>query len=467
MIRQRNLNRRFGQAFASVMAIQFLAIFVALGVAFASAAHLEVQKANSLRAGTVARLAAESGLAYVLPMIQDATMPEDTTASTLLERLYSAVEPRLSQAANPPSLCLDAYGSPTGIASAEMQLSGATFSWEITPADIAGGGCRLTVTGTADGVSRQVSMDVALVTKRSAIFDYGMASLGKIIVSATLTGMDSADQATILSLSATVPAIEVSGGFIGGDIYVTAPTGDAIALSGSYSVGGSSDAETIMAESVHTSVGGVQFPQVDTEPFAAMAVNVINSETIGEIGPELVNVRVVAGTNPTFGSDTTVNGVMYVESPNIVKFTAGVTINAIIVTEEDPTQDLASCQLIFRGHVTAPGVDALPDGDPNFTEIKQYRGTVILAPGFSVDFSGNTGPINGIIAADSMTFSGNASVAGDLGAAIVGLKDNEIVISGSAEMKLKALDDHIIPAGFKHVMGLSAVAASYTEPTGN
>ena len=64
MLRQRNLNRRFGQAFASVMAIQFLAIFVALGVAFASAAHLEIRKADSLRAVTEARLAAESGLEY-------------------------------------------------------------------------------------------------------------------------------------------------------------------------------------------------------------------------------------------------------------------------------------------------------------------------------------------------------------------------------------------------------------------
>ena len=472
MLRQRNLNRRFGQAFASVMAIQFLAIFVALGVAFASAAHLEVQKADSLRAVTEARLAAESGLAYMLPMIRNMRMPEDTTASNLLVRLYPALDARLSAATDPASLHLDADGSEVAIASAERQLSHGTFSWKITPADVAGGGCRLTVTGTADGVSRRVSMDLTLVAKRSVIFDYGVVSAGKITVSgsAIVTGMDYPSQANILSVRAASPTVEVSdSALIGGDIYVTASTQDAVALYGSdYSVGGSVDPETIMAENVHLGVEETPLPQVDTEPFDALAVNVINSENIGDVGTELVNVRIAAGTNPLFASDMTVKGILYVESPNTVKFTGGVTIEGIIVTEEDPTQPLAICQLIFRGHVTAPGVDALPDDDPNFTEIKEHRGTVILAPGFHVDFRGNTGPINGIVAGDTLSFSGNSSMAGDLGTGIVALKDGGIAISGSAEIRVKPIADDIIPAGFKPQpqLGLSAVAQSYTETPG-
>ena len=469
MLRQRNLNRRFGQAFASVMAIQFLAIFVALGVAFAGAAHLQVRKADNLRAATEARLAAESGLAYMLPIIRDMRMPEDTTASNLLARLYPILDAKLSAATNPASLQLDTDGSEVAIASAETQLSHGTFSWTITPADVAGGGCRLTVTGTANGVSRRVSMDLALVAERSTIFDYGVVSVGKIAVSggAIVTGMDYPSQAKVLSLGAGIPAVEVSA-LIGGDIYVTASTQDAVALSGGFSVGGSSDAETVMAENVHLGVEEMPLPQVDTAPFDALAVNVINSENITDVGSELVNVRIAAGTNPLFSSDMTIKGVLYVESPNTVKFTAGVTIEGIIVTEEDTTQPLAICQLIFRGHVTAPGVDALPDDDPDFTEIKQHRGTVILAPGFGLDFSGNTGPINGIVAGDTLSFSGNSSMAGDLGTGIVALTDAGIAISGSAEIRVKPMDGDIIPAGFKPQpqWGLSAVAQSYTETVG-
>ena len=181
-----------------------------------------------------------------------------------------------------------------------------------------------------------------------------------------------------------------------------------------------------------------------------------------------MNLRIAAGTDPRFTSDMTVKGVLYVEAPNTVRFTGGVTIEGIIVTEEDTTQPLATCQLIFRGHVTAPGVDALPDGDPNFTEIKQHRGTVILAPGFSVDFSGNTGPINGIVVGDTLSFSGNSSMAGDLGTGIVALTDAGITISGSAEIRVKPMDEDLIPAGFKPQpqLGLSAVARSYTETVG-
>ena len=96
MRQQCTLDRRFRLGITSVLALQFLAIFAALGVAFAAVASLEAQKADNFRAGTVARLAAESGLAYATNAMKGVLV--DITSGTevvLVQAVYSNLSSKL------------------------------------------------------------------------------------------------------------------------------------------------------------------------------------------------------------------------------------------------------------------------------------------------------------------------------------------------------------------------------------
>ena len=233
---------------------------------------------------------------------------------------------------------------------------------------------------------------------------------------------------------------------------------------GGLNVAGESDIFAIMANHAHFGVDEPDFPVIDITPFDSMTTSEITPDTdIPNQDLVLDNVRIKAGANPSFTRDTVINGVLYIESPNNVVFTAGTTINGIVVTEDDPTVAEADKTIEFRGHVTAPGVGALPDGDPRFAAVKQHEGTSILAPGYSVTFRGTTNSINGTIAADQLAFRGNSDITGELNGSIIGLKDREMLLEGNAMIRINRQTADDTPAGFVHPLGMVIVEGTYSE----
>ena len=443
----------------SVLALQFLVLFMVLGVAFVSATNFQTQKSKNHRAAARARLAAESGMMIMLRPLRGLQRDASADDSTLLNELYTKLTTELSAVSESTVANWAPAMNGTAIEIPAMQLPSGQFSAWLTPVQVEGqGGVRLTVTGTADGISRQVSMDLAQFPSRSRMFNYSVGTCGSIIVSGNSMVGGSSEETTamVLSMSSDIPAIQVSGsGEIGGELYVTGATEDYIDLGGA------------SAESVSFGVQDPIPPTVDVSPFVPLAVNEYGVSGTSTVGSSTVytNVRIPAGTNPTFSGDTVINGVIYIEAPNNVKFSGGTVINGIIVTEEDSFQDIANCQIEFRGSVTAPGVDALPDGDAQFTEIKKYTGTVILAPGFALDFAGNMAAVSGVIAADQISFSGNTEISGPVTGAIIGLKDYPMVFSGSSEIRMDPLEEGLLPAGFVPVNELQPYVDSYVEST--
>jgi hypothetical protein len=331
--------------------------------------------------------------------------------------------------------------------------------------------CRLTVTGTRFGATCDVSINLDLVPKQAKVFDYGVASRGSIHVSGNVVidGANSPDEATVLSASAEPVAIEAGGhATIGGDLYVTTEDPNSVVLvGGGLTIGGESDPDVILQDHVHIDVEDPGFPEIDITPFVGLTKSIVDSNTDLTGGSLTINNALVkAGTNPDFPSNTVINGILFIETPNVVTFHTGAVINAVIVTQDASGSDIADNQLDFKGQVTAPGVEALPDGD-EFAEIKELAGTVILAPGFALTFRGNTNNFNGVIAADQLTFLGNSNISGDLAGTILGLADVEMSFQGNVTLQLSRPPDRGPPPGFKHSRGLTPKPDTYCEGAAN
>ena len=457
-------SRRGGAVY--VLALVFLVLFGSLSVALFSASTLNLKMGENLSHSQAARLAAEGGMSWMLWHLGEVRMPPETTEDALIPNLADRLGAALNGTAN---LGAGSISSTDQIISVPwITLDHGSFSCVLAMVPDGQGGqrCRLTVTGTRSGARCDVSIDLDPVTKRAKVFDYGVASRGRIVVSgsAVIEGVNKPGEASVLSTRSEPVAIEAGGhATITGDLYVTGEDLDYVSLSGGgYTIGGESDPCQILEDHVHVNMDDPGFPEIDITPFVLLTKSIIDSNTdLTGSGLTFNNALVKADTDPDFRNHTVINGVLFIETPNVVTFHAGTTINGIVVTQDASGSNIAENRLEFKGHVTAPGVDALPDGD-EFANIKELTGTVILAPGFALTFRGNTHSINGTIAADQLDFRGNSDVSGNLTGTVLGLADMEMSLQGNTSIRIARPTDDILAAGFKHPLGLTPNADSYT-----
>ena len=129
-----------------------------------------------------------------------------------------------------------------------------------------------------------------------------------------------------------------------------------MSATGNISIGGSS-ISTVWQQFVHTGVSEPEFPTIDPSVYEPYATNIINGNPSGK---NFSNIRIKANTNPSFAGNTTIKGVMFIETPNRIRFTGNCTIQGVIVVQANPTGDLSSNQLSFTGNVNASGPETLP-----------------------------------------------------------------------------------------------------------
>jgi len=444
-----------------------LALMASMSVALMASTNLNISRSEHMKDSLEAQLSAESGLQFMLMSFTKLRMLENTNSSTFAERLASGLGDILDETTNVSGQSVSCVGSTITIPT--MTAGDSTFSCKITilaPDAEGTPQCRLTSVGTNGMASRTVSLDMKMAAVSADAFNFAIASKGGIAVSgsATIDGMLSAKDANILSVSQDAFAISIGGSAtVGGDLFLTADGEDSVYLQGGgLSVGGTSDINEIVGEHVHRLPEEPDFPALDLTPFAALATNVIDSST-DLSGPGLVvnNARIAAGTNPEFKQDTVINGVLYIEMPNEVTFKSKAVLNAIIVTE-DATGQAGTNKLAFKGQVSAPGVQSLPDTE-EFAAVKAQDGTIILAPGFGVQFCGAVNSINGTIAADQFSFLGNSNISGEIAGTIIGLSSKDLVMSGNATILVNKKDADDTPAGFVHFKGVSVIPNTYSE----
>jgi hypothetical protein len=449
-----------------VIALAFIVVLATLSVALAWVSSASLHQSVNLSGAARAQMAAESGMSLMSYLIREIRLPSDTRAETLMGSLYFELGMAMNESPLLGGGCVNMTGG--AIYLPQIDLPRDAFSCRFTSGTHDGNfGCWLTVTGTAGAISRNVSLFLACNAKRSPVFDFGLASRGRIVINgnASLTGENDPSEACVLSTHSQPMAIEAGGhATIAGDLYVTGEDLSYVVLNGSgLTIGGSSDIATILDEHVFLGTEEPEFPEIDTAPLAALATTTIDANTdLSGFGGVFNNVRVKAGTNPSFGSNTVINGILFVEAPNKVVFTASATVNGMIVTEDGGDHELEDCQIDFRGHSTAPGTIALPDTE-EFAAVKQQEGTFLLGPGFEVTFRGGTNTVNGVMAADQISFRGSTNIEGRFTGGIIGLKDRELTLQGNADIRVNLKDSASLPSGFKHKMALTPVSGSYIE----
>ncbi len=442
-----------------IIVMIFLSLFATLAMAFNAATTNNLRHADSSRKTVSARLAAESGLQYVLMLLHDLRIPPDEARNGLLAAVHARLASRLDGSTVLGGGTVSFDGAT--ITLPQIQAGGRqAFNAQIGQA--ASGNLWVRVTGDFLGVGRGLVVEVEPESVISVIFDYGVASKGKILVGGdgTLIGWNRGSEANILSATYTdLEAVAISGNSVlSGDIFTSNPN-SYVSITGTPTIAGTSD-RSEFPDHIHVGVGDPGFPEIDTSIYTRFVTNTFPSSGKIDSDTILENVRIPAGANPTFNSNVVIRGVLHIEQPNQVKFNGNCLIQGVIVTDDAGPTGYTSNTLIFNGSAEAQGVESLPD-EPQFHELRQMPGTMILAPGFGVDFSGNFTTLNGAIAAHQIEMTGNSG--GVVRGPIICYGDTEFKLWGSSHVMIDKSYYTGTPPGFINPVRLVPDPDSYRE----
>jgi hypothetical protein len=391
-----------------VIAMVFLMLFVILAMGFYAATAMSSQLANNERATSAAQVAAESGMQYVRYHMACLDIPADKPADQVFSEVYRQLKLRMIGTGNLGTRGIGYDGrtitipsDPTGYI--VLNESGSGYRAQIT--DGGPGMLVVKVTGShkcaPSGLGRAIEVEYVWENWPSPVFDYAVASRGKVQLKSTastnITGTP-ASSASVLSTSGATPSIVTGGGPIDGGLGVMVNKSQ-VSLGGG-AVGGMTDNADILARSVTVLDAAPPFPSVDTTVFKAFATNVYSGATHQK------NVRVPPNTNPSFRGGDVVDGVLYIESPNNVVFSGSATINGLIVFENKGTP--ADNVLDFRGNVSPA---AIPD-TAEFAALRlKAKGLALAAPTAAVTMSGSVNAsVTGTVIANRLTLGGSADL---------------------------------------------------------
>ncbi|MDH4238038.1 MAG: hypothetical protein OEW48_00605 [Phycisphaerae bacterium] len=274
-----------------------------------------------------------------------------------------------------------------------------------------------------------------------SVFDFGVATKGPLYMASNIEpehGNISIESDVYIVSENSNLALELLGNsHIAGDVFIVNPFGTVDIQGVDASIGGETGEAAL--NHVHTGVDPIAFPVPNPSYFEHYVVEDINlAETT------FTNVRIPPNTNPSFSGGVTMYGVVFIETPNLVTFTGHVNITGIIVGDGDVTDDSGTNRIDFLGTVNSNPVTDLPAG---FGELKDETGTFLMAPGFSLSFGGDFETINGAIAANGITFSGNAG--GTIEGSVLNYADTKMELRGNNDLYFNRFADTEIPAGFE------------------
>jgi hypothetical protein len=439
----------------------FMGMFSALAVGFYAATTTAVQVASNDQQSAFAQTASESGMDFMRFQLAQVKIPPGTPANAIMSTLYAQLAANMNGTRNMGTDVVGLSGNVIRIP------ADTTHFIKLDPAGLAG----FTITITAWGsdvvvkaaghygatasVGRAISMDFTTKFLPTTVYDFAVASQGQVVVSKGTVGGTvgvGSSIATIMSDQPIPSAVTITGGAVGGDINLV--TGGAAVVTGG-SVGGTSNAAVIAAQHEHIVDPAPEFPTVDTTVFAAYATNTyVSGAAIQQ------NIVIPAGTNPKFNSGDTVQGIMYVKSPNVVTFRGDFNLAGFIVFENAGSTAVNS--LDFRGNVTQ---SPLPPG-ATFDAVRTASGVSILAPTAAVTMSGSTDSrSNGSIIVGTFNFGGAANLVMNAGTLMtLSSGPNSMVINGTKNILFSATAKFNQPsAGVSYTSYFSPKPITYQE----
>lgn len=443
----------------SILALILLALFATLAVSFAGATNSTLLKAGNQQDSQTALMQAETGLEFYLFLLKKASLPGKSKGQAMLDDLNAWLRNSTDLSGNLGGQAISYDGATITVPWIAPQADGGRFSAQITRLEETV--IRVRITGQDAQAARSVSMDFDLAPGRSIVLDYGIASKSAIVLTGNdrITGANNATEANILSATySTATAVSMTGNArIQGDVFVSNPSGQ-VSLTGNVSIGGATGAA--VADHVHVGVGDPEFPEVDPTVFEPFATNIVDKTTSTSGNKTFTNIRIKAGTNPTFSGNIIVKGVIFVEKPNKVTFSGNLNFTGVLVTQDAGDGVYTTNTIKFAGNTSTAGVETLPD-TPEFHALRLMPGSFLLAPGFGVEFTGNFGTANGAIAADCFKLTGNAG--GTVYGPVINYSDSEFRMTGNASLVINRSKYSGTPPGLSSPSKLAPDSSSYTE----
>jgi hypothetical protein len=445
----------------AVIAMIYLGLFSTLAIGFYSSTTMSVKVVSNDRDGLVALSAAESGMQFLKYHLSRVSVPPTLTdPAAVIANVAGDLDANLDSSRDMGTASIGLSGMVISLpASGQPPIavggvaSGATFSATITALPGVDNKLVVSVTGTYGATSRTVAMDYDRQQIPTSIYTYAIASRGGILLEKGLvTSTDPADATTIHAMSAkenTHNAVQVKGGTLGGNLSVLVGS-DVDFTKGS--VGGSSTRATVLANTSYLP-DAPEFPVINTSVFKTFATN-----TYVNNGRTQTNIRVPPGTNPRFNGGDTVNGILYIESPNTVTFNGNFNMAGIIVFENKTGTNT----LNFSGNMSQTPA---PSGS-QFASIRAASNVAILAPTATVNMTGSTGSyLRGSLIADRFTFNGAADIRIDRGTLMtLNTGMNSAVFSGSKSIKFTATgEDNAPTTGVSYSSAFAPQGSSYQE----
>jgi len=175
-------------------------------------------------------------------------------------------------------------------------------------------------------------------------------------------------------------------------------------------------------------------------------------------GITLTNATIKGGTNSVFGGSVTIEGVLFIESPNKVTFDRNVALHGIMVADGDVhNPDPGANSIDIMGNFESHPYPASMEFDP----IRQEVGSSIIAPGFYTTFAGNFSTLEGVVAVSGAHFAGNMNA--QINGTIINYSDSPTVVEGNATMNFDRVGSTKTPAGFDLYRELDYEPVSYSE----
>ena len=463
------LRRRRRRGSTAILAMLFIMLFAALAVGFISTVTTSVSVAGNEQSTSRAMMACDSGMQFMKYHLATLGIPPATPPSQLFDKVYQQLGTKLNNYPNMPAGARTIDLAENGTC---IRIPGGTTSWIGVDGD--GGGFRAEIRklqagekievrvygrhgGNAAGV-RGLKLDYANFPNPAAIFNYGVASKSKISMNGNVTirGTPGNEQmGSVLSAhtATSVPLTMTGSPQISGHVSFVNPNATP-SISSSATIAGLKPGQAGFADVVHYGVQPPEFPVVDTTAFQQYV------PAAGTTGPSVItssnpsgntfkNIRIKAGANPTFNANTLIQGVIWIEQPNQVKFNGGATIQGVIVTATDGNNnaslDVSANSVTFKGGATFQSVSTLPATTDFPASMRSLTGSTLLVPGFSANFGGNFNTIGGTIIASQMSFSGTAG--GIIKGSVINLKDTAVTLAGTSDIIIESQGTANYPAG--------------------
>ncbi|HDY65631.1 MAG TPA: hypothetical protein ENH84_05315 [Phycisphaerae bacterium] len=443
---------------ALVTALLFLGLFSVFAIVCVSVGSTTLSQAENYNESQQARLSAESGVLYLSYLFKQAQLPADVTPQQCLDSAADYLAKQLNGNGAMGGAFVKYDGEEILVPRISIGLFGGAFFGVITLAD--DDTIHVSVTGTDGQTTRTIALNFEMQADGS-IFEYGIVSGGRLLMSGqtTILGANDPSETNIFADGRLIQEVfSLSGQVsIAGDLYASLP--DGYATMGNYvTVAGLAWDDPNINDHISFGVDAPPIPRVDTSVFTALATNVVTD--VSGSGQTYTNIVIPPNTNPTFSSDTTVNGVLYIQSPNHVTFSGKATVNGIIVTDDPGSNETTNNTITFAGQSALNGADQLPDL-PEFAVLRSLPGSSLLAPGFNVNFTGHFDLSAGTIAAEELIFSGQADamVMGSL----ISYSSTEFEMEGQATITIDRSSNPPVPPGFSVPTILKPIITSYEE----